>query len=79
MFGLITIDVSYLTKGVSEGVSGLTLKPPVPRPKMMMAMMNAAIALSGFLSTDGAAPPTRITWPTSAVPIEMRMVLYLPR
>lgn len=53
----------------------LDLKPPVPRPMMMRAMMKQASAPLECSITPGTEEMMRRIWPTSATATETQTVL----
>lgn len=57
----------------------LALKPPVPRPIMILPTMKMLKQASGLLMMPGIAVMMTRIWPTKAMAIETQMVLYLPQ
>lgn len=53
----------------------LALKPPVPRPMMIKAMMKTARQASGLVMTPGTAEITSKMWPSKAMKTDTQMVL----
>jgi hypothetical protein len=56
----------------------LDMKPPVPRPIMMMETKRAASAPLGCVMTGGMDEMIRTMWPTKAMTRETAMVLNRP-
>lgn len=54
------------------------LKPPVPRPMIMMARERAASAPLGCAITGGMDEMIRIMWPMRAIATETEIVLNRP-
>ena len=54
------------------------MKPPVPRPIIMIAKESAASAPLGCAMTGGMDEIIRIMWPTSAMATETAIVLNRP-